>query len=72
MNVVFNRLLLRSNRGDVLSFHVLAMLALHADGTLKHEKIKELIHLFRPERDGTLSVLDFVKSVDDVVRVHFG
>jgi Ca2+-binding EF-hand superfamily protein len=68
--VVYNRLLLRSNREDALSFHVLAMLALHSNGTLKQEKVKELIHMFRPDRDGTLSVLDFVKSVDDVVRVN--
>jgi hypothetical protein len=25
--------------------------------------------MFRPDRDGTLSVLDFVKSVDEVVRL---
>jgi hypothetical protein len=31
--------------------------------------VKELIKIFRPQRDGSLSVLDFVKSVDTVVRV---
>lgn len=64
---VYARLLLRSNRDDTLSFHVLAMLALNADGTLKQEKIKDLIQIFRPQRDGTLTVLDFIKSVDNVV-----
>jgi hypothetical protein len=48
---------------------VLAMLALNSDGSLKQEKIKALINIFRPQRDGSLSTLDFVKSVDDVVRL---
>jgi hypothetical protein len=66
---VYERLLYRSNRKDMLSFHVLASLALNPDNTLKHSKVKELIKIFRPQRDGSLSVLDFVKSVDTVVRV---
>jgi hypothetical protein len=67
--IVYGRLLLRSNRDDGLSFHVLAMLALNSDGSLKQEKIKQLIQIFRPQRDGSLTTLDFVKSVDTVVRL---
>jgi hypothetical protein len=67
--IVYAKLLYRSNRDGVLSFHVLAMLALNSDGSLKQEKIKALINIFRPQRDGSLSTLDFVKSVDDVVRL---
>ena len=67
---MYERLLYRSNRKDTLSFHVLAILALNPDNTLKHSKVKELIKIFRPQRDGSLSVLDFVKSVDTVVRVE--
>lgn len=38
------------------------------DGHLDQEKLKDLIKLFRPDRDGSLACIDFVKSVDRVYK----
>ena len=60
---VYHRLLLSTPERKILSFDTLALLAVHKDGTLDEEQLKELIRLFRPERDGNLTLLDFAKSV---------
>jgi hypothetical protein len=65
---VYTRLLLRTPDNSTLTFEILALLSVQRDGTLDHHKIKDLIRLFRPDRDGTLKVLDFVKSVDSVYK----
>lgn len=53
----------------VLQFETIALLALEDDGeTIDQDKAKDLVKLFRPDREGTLSLLDFVKSVDSVYR----
>lgn len=61
-----------SNTPDdkVLHFETIAVLATTDDGDVDKEKTKELIRLFRPNRDGTLSMLDFVRSVDGVYKVR--
>lgn len=51
-----------------LNFHVLALLGVLPDGSLDQDKLVTLIRVFRPGRDGTLSIVDFVKSVDAVYR----
>jgi hypothetical protein len=66
---VFGKLMKRSAVLDALKFDVLAAVAKQADGTLNQEKLKRVIRLFRPDRDGNLSLLEFVKSVD-VVRSY--
>lgn len=53
---------------DILSFDTLASVALNPDGTLHSETLKDLISLLRPDRDGDLTLLDFVKSVDSVYK----
>lgn len=67
--VVYNRLLLAEG-GEVrtLKFETLALCALQEDGTVDQAKAKELIRVLRPDRDGCLSMLDFVKSVDAVYK----
>lgn len=50
-----------------VQFETIAMVALEGD-TVNQEKAKELIKVFRPDRDGCLSVLDFVRSVDNVYK----
>lgn len=47
---------------------MLALLCLRADGTLDQRKVRELIKVFRPDRDGKLSLVDFVRSIDAVYR----
>ena len=65
---VYEHLMLRSQNPDTLNFEVLALLGVHRDGSLDQEKLKELIRLFRPDRDGSLKMLEFVKSVDLIYR----
>lgn len=65
---VFRRLVLFSDYDDVLNFEVLALLGAKADGSLDHDTLKELIQLFRPDRDGSLSMVHFVRSVDKVYK----
>jgi hypothetical protein len=65
---VYERLLLASEDTSCLHFHVLATLGMLPDGSLDQDKLVDLIRIFRPDRDGTLSVVDFVKSIDAVYR----
>ena len=51
-----------------LPFETLALLAKNGDGGINQEKARELIKLFRPERDGSLGKLEFVKSIDAVYK----
>lgn len=57
-----------TNLDGKLHFDVIASLAVNNDGTLDGDKIKDLIRTFRPNRDGTMSILDFVRSVDAVYK----
>lgn len=65
---LFRQLLLATPGKFELSFDVLALLAMNDNGDMDEEKIKQLIKVFRPERDGSLSLIDFVKSVDEVYK----
>ena len=55
--------LLGQSPDRTLHFNVLGLLALQGDGSLNEEKLKSLIKVFRPDRDGRLKLIDFVKSV---------
>jgi hypothetical protein len=46
----------------------LALLAKDEKGGIDQEKAKDLIRVFRPERDGSLSKLEFVKSIDAIYK----
>lgn len=61
---LYNRLLLLSNSPGDLKFDVLALLAIKTDGSLNEEKLKALVKLFRPDREGNLTLVDFAKSID--------
>lgn len=66
---VYNRLLLNQADGEtVLNFDTISLIAKKQDRELDREKMKELIRLFRPERDGTLTMIDFVRSIDAVYK----
>ena len=54
--------LLEKSTDDEFHFNILGLTALQSDGSLDQEKLKTLIKVFRPNRDGLLSLLDFVKS----------
>jgi hypothetical protein len=49
---VYSRLLMRTPDQNVLHFETLALLAMHKDGTIDHQKAKDLVKLFRPDRQG--------------------
>ena len=65
---VYDRLMLRTPQMQVMPFETLALLAKKDDGTIDKDKAKELIRLFRPNRDGTLGKLEWVKSVDVIYK----
>ena len=60
--------MLRTPNQHELPFETLALLAKDSKGGINQEKAKELIKVFRPERDGKLSKLEFVKSIDTVYK----
>jgi len=66
--VLYNRLLLSTPGSQLLSFDVIALLAIQRNGSLDETKVRELIRLFRPDREGNLTLLDFVKSIDAVYK----
>lgn len=51
-----------------LPFETLALLTKDDYGRINQEKAKELIRVFRPDRDGNIKKLDFVKSVDAIYK----
>ena len=66
---VFNRLLLRTPSARKLPFSTIALLAKNDDdGRMNKNKLRELIRIFRPDRDGKLRKLDFVRSIDSIYR----
>jgi hypothetical protein len=65
---VYQRLLSSHPDKLILNFDTFALLAIQPDGTLDLDLLKSLVSLFRPQRDGSLSLLDFVKSVDSVYK----
>jgi hypothetical protein len=65
---VYERLLLKTPDKDVLSFEILALLGVNKNGSLNNNKLRQLVRLFRPDREGDLDCIDFVKSVDVVYK----
>jgi len=65
---VYRRLLLNNPEQSELNFETLALLGLQPDGSLDQPRLKDIIRIFRPDRDGTLFIVDFVKSIDKVYK----
>jgi hypothetical protein len=66
---LYDRLLLRENGiTGMLHFNTVALIAMDRNSNLDSEKTKDLIRMFRPDRDGTISMVDFVKAVDNVYK----
>jgi hypothetical protein len=64
---VYRRLVTRSH-DEQLQFETLALIALDANGEIDQVEAKALIKIFRPDRKGSLTMLDFVKSIDAVYK----
>jgi len=60
--------MLRTRHLDELPFETLVLLAKDDKGKIDQAKAKELIKVFRPERDGSLGKLEFVKSIDVIYK----
>lgn len=56
-----------ADEASVLKFETLAELA-RDETEMDESKLKDIVRVFRPDRDGNLSMLDFVKSVDLVYK----
>jgi len=52
----------------VVNFRILAFLAMDEENSLDEELLKDLVSLFRPERDGSISMLNFCKSIDMIYK----
>jgi len=65
---VYDRLMLSAIDAPALPFSILSVLAMDEKDEFIPAKIKSYIRLFRPDRQGNLSRLDFVKSVDTVYK----
>jgi small-conductance mechanosensitive channel len=65
---VYRDLLTCSPEHTELNFDILALIAVEPDGLLNEAKLLEIVKLFRPDREGNLSLIDFVKSVDSVYK----
>ncbi|KAG7373470.1 mechanosensitive ion channel [Nitzschia inconspicua] len=67
---VYAKLILERNgtESQMLRFETLALIALSSNGQIDQAKAKDLVRVFRPDRQGNLSVLDFIKSVDIVYK----
>lgn len=49
-------------------FESISVVALRPDGSLDQSKARHLVKLFRPDRNGDLTQLDFVRAIDRVYR----
>jgi hypothetical protein len=65
---VYQNLMLLTPEKHKLQFETISLSALHDDGTMDEKKAKLLIKVFRPDRDGELSLIDWVKSVDKIYK----
>jgi hypothetical protein len=65
---VFNRLLMKTPESDKLKFETLLVVALNEDGTLDRGKVKTLKRLFKPSRNGDITLLDFIRGCHDVYK----
>jgi len=66
---VYERLLMKTpESGECLNFETLSVLAIEPNGTLDKDKVRALIRLLRPDREGNLTSLNFLKSMDRIYR----
>jgi hypothetical protein len=65
---VFHRLTLNEPGSTTLQFDTLALLAVLPDGSMDKAKLTDLVRLFRPDRSGNLSLVDFAKCVDSCYK----
>ncbi len=65
---LYESLMKNTPNEKLLPFETLSRVAYDSKGELMRDKTKALIKLFRPDRQGFLTKLEFVSSIDDVYR----
>lgn len=65
---VYERLMIRNQGHEKLSFDTIAVVAIDKNGVIDQKKMKNLIRIFRPDKEGELSLLDFVRCCDMVYK----
>ncbi|CAJ1888982.1 unnamed protein product [Cylindrotheca closterium] len=65
---VYMGLLTATTLSDVVQFETIAEIATRPDGSIDERKAKEAIRVFRPDREGNLTLIDFIKSVDSIYK----
>lgn len=64
----YRRLLSATPGEHNLHFETLGLITIQDDNEIDQEKARDLVKVFRPRRDGVLTMLDFVKSTDSVYK----
>jgi hypothetical protein len=64
---LYARLLHKQLDRNELQFNTIAQVALR-NGALDDARLKDLVRMFRPARDGVVTVLEFCKSVDSLYK----
>ena len=65
---LYSELTIESSDNAPLHFRTLALASMDKAGKLDEQELKDLIYVFRPNRDGTISMIDFCKSIDTVYK----
>ena len=65
---LFDTLQRETPNTPLLAFETLSNIAYDGNGVLMRDKVKALIKLFRPDRKGFLTKLNFVSSIDEVYK----
>lgn len=65
---LYDDLLSKCSTAADLSFECLSVLAVNTEGVINTEKLRDLVRLFRPDRSGKVSKLDFVLSIDSLYK----
>jgi hypothetical protein len=67
-SLVYQNLLLLNPDKRKLPFETISIAALQDDGKMDEKKAKLLVKVFRPDRNGELSLIDFIKSCDKIYK----
>lgn len=67
---IYDLLIEKSEGNEVLKFETIAVIALDGEEAIDQTKAKALMKAFRPDREGNLSMLDFLRSIDAIYKEY--
>ena len=65
---LYYKLLSHQSDDHALEFRTLCEIAIHSDGSSDLAKVKQLVQVFRPNKDNLLYATDFTRSIDNIYR----